>query len=265
MEIIENIPKIAVPFDTIIWRYLKIEKFKDLIENKRIFFSRTDLFEDIFEGSVPKREVDYRPIESVKISYFNNKPMTLKEAQARDNAMSETHKAFRRSYIVSCWHMNENKSEAMWKLYLNQDKGVAIKSTVGQLLNSLNENDFQFIDSKVRYIDYEKDIWFDPVEYPIKAYNMFAPFVHKRKSLKHENEFRILHNVPDAYSDANYWEKQINTKGKFFKIDLQNLLSEIIISPFVDEKFIDDIISILHEVSGLPNPKKSDLLKQPYF
>lgn len=265
MRLIQNLPKIPVAEDTIIWRYLKIDKYYDLISNNRLFFCRIDLFEDPFEGSIPKREVDYRPIESIKISHFNNNPITLDEAKIRDTAMAETHRLYRQTYIVSCWHMNQHESEAMWKLYLSENKGVAIKSTVGQLLSSLSDNNNDFIDSRVRYIDYENDIWYDKNEYPIKTYNMFSPFIHKRKSLQHENEFRLLHNVDEAFGDSKYWEKQDFCKGRYFRVKLDILISDIIVSPFISNDSFNEIVAYSLNKSELPIPKKSALLNPPHF
>jgi len=37
--------------DTIIWKYLDLSKFLDLLLSKRMFMARSDKFEDQFEGT----------------------------------------------------------------------------------------------------------------------------------------------------------------------------------------------------------------------
>jgi hypothetical protein len=61
-----------------------------------------------------------------------------------------------KKFGVSCWHMNDYESKAMWKLYAN--KGIAIESTIGQFKSSFlresGENKIYVF--PVRYEDFEK-------------------------------------------------------------------------------------------------------------
>ena len=43
-----------------LWRYIDFNKFKLLLETKSLFFCRADKFSDPFEGSVPKKESEYK-------------------------------------------------------------------------------------------------------------------------------------------------------------------------------------------------------------
>ena len=36
-----------------IWRYMDFTKFIDILENEALFFTRSDRFEDKFEGTLP--------------------------------------------------------------------------------------------------------------------------------------------------------------------------------------------------------------------
>lgn len=51
---------IAPNLDLVIWRYMSLQKFKFMIKNKALFFCRADKFSDPFEGTLPKKEADYR-------------------------------------------------------------------------------------------------------------------------------------------------------------------------------------------------------------
>ncbi|MFT7164821.1 MAG: hypothetical protein ACI9CZ_001403, partial [Flavobacterium sp.] len=37
--------------DTIVWKYLDLSKFLDLLMSKKLFMSRSDKFEDQYEGT----------------------------------------------------------------------------------------------------------------------------------------------------------------------------------------------------------------------
>jgi hypothetical protein len=43
-----------------IWRYLYFSKFVSLINNRRLYFSRSDKFDDPFEGSLPRPNIEAR-------------------------------------------------------------------------------------------------------------------------------------------------------------------------------------------------------------
>jgi len=62
---------------------------------------------------------------------FYNKTISEEEAIKRSNDIAELHKKLRKSFVVNCWHTNnKGESDAMWRLYLKTNEGVAIQSTV---------------------------------------------------------------------------------------------------------------------------------------
>lgn len=96
-----------------IWRYLDLARFLDLLTSSQIYFSRIDKFEDPYEGFVPAND-DYLKGIAHLFNYIN------------------------KFYYANCWHINENESAAMWKLYLDSRNGIAIQSTVNRLKKSLH-------------------------------------------------------------------------------------------------------------------------------
>ena len=48
-----NNPNITLPenSDTIVWKYLDLSKFLDLLISRKLFMSRSDKFEDQYEGT----------------------------------------------------------------------------------------------------------------------------------------------------------------------------------------------------------------------
>jgi len=58
---------IPLEANSILWRYLDLEKFKSLLETRALFYCRADKFSDPFEGSIPIKEAEYR-LKSEKIA-----------------------------------------------------------------------------------------------------------------------------------------------------------------------------------------------------
>ncbi len=114
--------KLLPPDDTTVWRYLSLAKLLAMLKNKSIYFSRTDFFDDPFEGSFTKGSLiddadggGY----SMGHSYYCAKHMPFHS-------------------FVSCWHSSEVESIALWKIYAKEEGGVAIKSTIGDLKRSFH-------------------------------------------------------------------------------------------------------------------------------
>jgi hypothetical protein len=45
------------PFEDVIWRFLDLRKFRDLMANQELYFRRADLFDDQSEGLPPEQYV----------------------------------------------------------------------------------------------------------------------------------------------------------------------------------------------------------------
>jgi hypothetical protein len=88
--------------------------------------------------------------------------------------------------FINCWHMNENESDAMWRIYARTSDAVAIQSTFARLQRVLSDRAFIGV---VKYVDYDTE-W-------MPEGNTLYPFVHKRKSFEHERELRaVMQELP---------------------------------------------------------------------
>lgn len=194
-------PNITLPEnpDTIVWKYLDLSKFLDLLISKKLFMSRSDKFEDQYEGTFS--EPTYEEIK--KLSVNNPEFITY-------------YKSHREKVVVSSWHINEYESFAMWQIFTQNSEGLAIQSTIGRLQKALaEEKEFKQYIGEVNYIDYKKEyIPFDDV---------FFPFLFKRKSFQYEREVRIL-------SDLSENDIKIND-GLKIDVDIKQLIEKIYIHP----------------------------------
>lgn len=182
------------PAETV-WRYISIEKFESLITNKALFFCRADKFSDIFEGSLPKKEYEWKferfkqRVESKGQKYDHDK------AKAYVAGFTNRYKIQRPATVVSCWHINKHESTNMWGVYLKDTNGIAIKTTVERLLKSFEGAKEQIRPSKIRYINYETGNFYHEQEYPHEEENTLIPLIHKKVEYSGEQEFRLFHYI----------------------------------------------------------------------
>ena len=113
-----NNPNINLPEnpDTIVWKYLDLSKFLDLLISRKLFMSRSDKFEDQYEGTFS--EPTFEEIKKLSV----NNPEFL-----------AYYKSHREKVAVSSWHINEYESFAMWQIFTQNSEGLAIQSTIGRL------------------------------------------------------------------------------------------------------------------------------------
>ena len=202
-----------------IWRYLDFTKLVSLFESKTLFFSRADKLGDPFEGAWPRLNVEGR--RTIPPDVTKDKEATyLNQMQG----LSEILRAWPTCNAVNCWHINENESAAMWRLYLKSNEGIAIQSTFAGLRDAIIDPRLVYI-GIVKYIDYDTQ-WFD-------AGNLFNALIHKRKSFEHERELRAVVNVDQDGGESETVECR-RTKigdGEDIAIDVQKLVHAIYVTP----------------------------------
>ena len=198
--------------NTKIWRYLDFTKFVSLLDKSALFFTRADRLNDPFEGSYSKVNIQLRPVV-----YKDKIPLdTLQN-------LSKFQQRLKEFTVISCWHLNEYESAAMWKLYLQSNEGIAIQSTFNQLKGCLRDENHDTFIGKVKYIDFDKD-W-------MPEGNTFYPFVHKRKSFEHEQELRaVIQKVPSK-NDKIDLSKPLFGEGIYVSVDLNVLIDRIYLAP----------------------------------
>jgi hypothetical protein len=107
----------------IIWRYIDLFKFESLLRDSSLFFCRADKFSDPFEGSLPKKESEHIK-QSELIAEFLGEEVDQLPGQASWEPARRVRARYLRSFIVNCWHIDIAESDAMWKLYLQNEDGV---------------------------------------------------------------------------------------------------------------------------------------------
>ena len=232
--------------DVKIWRYMSLSKLISMISSESLFFTRADRFEDKYEGSYSHANIELRS------------QVYPKGTEQMRTELSEFSKNMLRYTVINCWHINENESAAMWKLYSSDDEGVAIQSTYNRLITSFDDNpdDIIYV-GKVNYIDYNTK-W-------LPEGNTFYPFVHKRKSFEHERELRaVIQKLPTSNKGIDF-TKEIFNFGKNVNIYLDTLIENIYVAPTSKSWFYKVVKDTIDNFRIDKQVLVSDLSKDPVF
>ena len=205
-------------------------KYVSLISTKKLYFPRADKLNDPFEGvkglrtKKPKWDAFY-------LEFFNaamkNPPEGYESDLTEQEIEEHAKKLLRRleargdfsllHTYISCWHENENESEAMWKLYSSFiDNAVAIQTTYQRLYEALGKSTSILI-GRVKYIDFSRQFA-----------GLNEAFWRKRKSLEHEKEVRAI--ITDYNTEDD---------GLGVDCDLDKLIEKVLISPTSPDWFFD--------------------------
>jgi hypothetical protein len=163
----------GVDWNETVWRYCTADRFEWIVNNGQLYFASANQFSDPFEGAVavqtnlPPPDPRYAEMEHAEKAFFELKRLTK----------------------LNCWHRAAYESDAMWRLYAGESKGVAICSTPARMREA-----FQPFRLKPHYG--AEDLWGSPVQYVdltqvrMRA-GMLERFFFKHRAFEWEREFRL--------------------------------------------------------------------------
>lgn len=241
--------------DQKIWRYLKFKHFPNLLEKHVLYFARTDLLGEKFEGSITPPELDLRK-KYVKHRVDVLKPflpeLTEEEVLRRH---SRTARELNKGVYVNCWHMNDYENYLMWRHYSkHHKKDIVIQSTYRKLKECFTNCKENIHIGKVEYRDLKTDI--SPQD------NIFHKNLRKHSSLKDEKELRAL--TFKFVDDAGTFLKNA-PEGILVSVNLDLLIEKIIISPFAESSLKEKIKSVIQRNNLTKKLKKSSYEDEPLF
>lgn len=243
---------------------MSIDKFIDILATKEIYFTPLTSYgnTDPFEGLLPKVALDAFAGVFQKTANEVQERTTfvtqfLDEAKSRgevidasvleeydslvagtNNMLPFMEKAFFKimsSVTVNCWHMNNSESEAMWRLYSDTNKGVAIQTTLSSLLESITTEKYITL-SEVKYIDFN-----DPnlTARDCVHNGNLVPYL-KRNAFAHENEVRL--SISPGVSKENI--DDYVPQGIRVSVDPAKLIEKIYISPYASQPYPSSVYAI---------------------
>ena len=215
-------------------KYIDLTKFISLLQRRALFFCRADKLEDKFEGAAALKNYNvkvnmYKSLRNLNIDITDEKIIENVES---DLLFAKRHKSI---VSVSCWNKFSAESAALWKIYSDYNKGIMIKSSINQIIKSLEKQPQDIQLSEVRYINYEEDVMLEHVNYP---------FFYKQKAYSYENEVRMLYQVTGTGKNWDWADEEVE-EGLFMNVDLDVLIDEIILSPDSPQwfyKLIEDLL-----------------------
>jgi hypothetical protein len=107
------------PDDTVIWRYMNLEKLLALLRSRSLYLCRLDRLRDPWEGLWSPWAVD----------------AIRQQLRGQAEGLIRAQNMMKRLFYVSCWHENSCESAAFWDQY-QSSRGLAVRSTVGHLKDS---------------------------------------------------------------------------------------------------------------------------------
>lgn len=248
--------EIPAPNDKL-WRYMDLSKLISLISKRELYFSAAKCFADPFEGA--KGVMDRKGIWDTFYSDFlkyalltapGADPSNFSEEklqQETERLLEELHVGgvHSREYtFISCWHMNEFESEAMWKLYSKDTtNAIAIQTTYQHLYDALGKDPYIAI-GKVKYIDFMKS--FSSINHP---------YWYKQKSFDYEREVRAI-------------AIRINEEGKhgvYYPVNVDLLIDNLYVSPYAPQWFYDVVQSVLDKYGLEKSILQSQMNATPFY
>lgn len=208
-----NIPDSNGP----LWRYIDFTQFISIIETQQLWFPAASNFTDKWEGGLTPGQVQ-------RIS--ENIPSFIED---HVDSVRQLYDALRATTYISCWHQRDEETAAMWELYNDRGKEVAIKTTVGKLRKSVRWSD----DMSMGCVEY-KNYGSGKNLFPITR---DSPFFHKRLSFQHEQEFRIVKsefNLPERVAVEDGLKELVADKGgtgRGVTVNRDSLIDEVVVSP----------------------------------
>lgn len=265
----------TIPGDeTVIRRFLRIERFESLLENEGLWFSRVDAFSDEFEATLPDPNSELR--ERVREWSGTEHPHNERMEARRDD----------RTY-VNCWRIGEDESAVFWDAYLGDRVGVAVESSVGRFRRAIDRDvsdgymdlyrEYVQADDtdrsaptiadvydelskvqigRVEYVDYEGS--------PIPGSMLsFARYFHKRNAFEDEREFRAVFEDQRAYLPdhggldstelhalVTGQELRAAEPGQYVGIDPDELIDAVLLEPNASDA-LERLVGLLLDEHGV--------------
>ena len=227
-----------------------------MLRDNALHFSRADVLGDPLEGSYTRALNATR--ERLPVAPPEGRSAAELEAAFTHN--SAVMRGFPSRVYVSCWHMGNHESMAMWRGYGDGPYGVAIRTTFGHLDDGLPTTppDVEPLGSdifigRVHYLDYDSEV--DQVPHDD---NVYGPFICKSVVYRHESEVRAV-CLPRFAS--------LETKPRVMPvpIDLQQVVQQIVVSPLAEPWFAEVVESTCDRFGFTFPVVRSESLTLPIF
>jgi len=222
--------------DVRIWRYMNLRYFEDMLRTSTLYCALLDRFNDQLEGTRTQRSFE-RGMKHWIARYAAEHSMDIESSfPSAFNVEDFSRSISRQAVFASCWHKNKRQSPKMWRRYGHD--AVAIRSTVGRLLESTKGHEDQYIVhvQSVVYVDHALD-----------ESDEDEAFIYKDSSYSHEREVRAF---VTRIGDRGGGQQPSNSPDHLRPpCDLQTLIESVHLPP--QSPHFDKVRALLDH-AGLP-------------
>jgi hypothetical protein len=235
MPVVPYVNRVEPSEDAVIWRFMDLRKFRDLMASEELYFRRADLFSDKSEGLPPEE--------------YARRVLGLDPYDINDRVRLNDHLGFlaqnRESYYISCWHLYRQETLDMWEQYGHD--GVAVCSCFGMLKSALNGLLDEACAGLVRYGTDHLANTFNALEFITTKRIQYSQDCELRTWLtvidplaggnRHFDLNNFPHPVPLALNPRNSWVPECKRR----RIDLRSVITDVFISPWAEQDAVEEI------------------------
>jgi hypothetical protein len=164
---------------------------------------------------------------------------------------------------ISCWHENDQESDAMWALYAHREAGIAVKSSVRRLIDAFSKSS--------RDMDIAKVIYDTEGRASALTSDIYSPLLIKRPAFQHEHEVRLITRTFDGFDQGRSsdefvldYQKQL-PPGVAVECALDTLIDEVVLSPLMPRYFANAVTNITAVLAPDLKVRPSLLLTPPQW
>ncbi|MGE0076575.1 MAG: DUF2971 domain-containing protein [Bacteroidales bacterium] len=254
--------------DQYLWKFLDLHKFLYLINERKIYFTRLDMFEDPNEGLPEKlifelylNEIFY-DTDSLNSSLFSTNEVKKDAKRDAYNAIIKLLNyadLFQKNQFASCWFLDNRESYAMWNLYSNSES-VVVKIRPDILINQIKKEVTNLVDHSIdNFVSgivhynavYPPEFEYEKYEEPKNQYSGLK----KDLSYSYENEYRFLAISNLTNNFINKFELNIP--------DLYDLDFKVITHPEMQDWMFGNIKTILSKIGLEGRLQRSNIRLKP--
>ncbi len=216
--------------DTKVYRYISLEDFISMTESKLTHFTRVINWEDSWEA----------PLRYLPRIFDDGKPEVPQYDRSEE-------------YYAQCWTLLP-ESDAMWRIYSSDNRGIRITSTIGKFEKITNP----------RVLFCAKVFYYDELEEALSFAHMnkgrasvIRDGLVKRSSFKHEEEFRFIFLNVHPMVDLDESLRRV----PYYPIEFDPIqyIEDITIDPRASDYYLGIVKSYCKRAGYNVVPHKSDL------
>jgi len=234
----EDWPFQEVADSQILWRYMDLRKFEDIVRSSTLYFPRADKLKDPFGG---------QDFFEGRLSPGNLRRRSRSDEAFRqgykidDRGMQDYPEIHRTVVFISCWHRNTRESFRMWQAYTSSSESVVIVTSAKALRRFLPDELMKFA---VRYT---------PLDFPRTEFSHNALFYYKPSGYSFECEYRLLRSPQE---DEVFYSDKPEDEFRRIAIRAKKIIHRVITHP----NAIQDTKSKVEEMlrAHLPSRRRED-------